>query len=542
VKRFPLVLLFLFIQPAAWAASAPTSRPAPLSPNAFSVLAHADDRQIWLGQVNQYSGIPGALNTAIYYRQIGQDQHWQLLTRVQARVIEMSSQGSTAGLLMEDGSWSLLYTDGTLVTAGPLPSPARMVALAGGRNTWWAVGEVVGGISGVPTTSRAGATTGPSTRKSAAAVPQPQSRPADVRLVLFKLNGNDWDAISELPGQLPEVSHLSLVLADDTPYLADLDRNGALQVRYLENNRWVTDLHLEDAEPVTTFALLNDQPPVRLWVDRPTGDDQVFTIGSKAKPIGITSISGSAPGGRTMVMFAGKLRMFARAQEKLVEQDYAVETGKIELQEQPVPLPGPSPLLDLQSFQAIVVIASFVAIVFGWYRRQMEYGEAMPQPELSTLAPLGRRFLAGLIDASPVVLTVIFTAVRDANTSGMPAQQQELVLWLAYWAAGLFYILYTTLVESLAGRSLGKILLGLRVVGLDGKPATPTALIVRNVLRIFDVGCFFVPVMIVGMSSLRQRPGDAAAGTVVVRGEQGLPEEEKESKSGEASDSKSQSK
>ena len=67
----------------------------------------------------------------------------------------------------------------------------------------------------------------------------------------------------------------------------------------------------------------------------------------------------------------------------------------------------------------------------------------------------------------------------------------------------LVYVLHTTIVETLTGRTLGKHLLGLRVVGLDGKPASRYALMVRNVLRLIDAGLGFAPLVVVFFSPLR---------------------------------------
>jgi uncharacterized RDD family membrane protein YckC len=78
------------------------------------------------------------------------------------------------------------------------------------------------------------------------------------------------------------------------------------------------------------------------------------------------------------------------------------------------------------------------------------------------------------------------------------------------------YILWTTLLELIAGRSLGKLLTGLRVVGLDGKPAPVTARLTRNLLRIIDIPV--MPLALILFSPLRQRAGDLAAGTIVVQG------------------------
>ena len=57
----------------------------------------------------------------------------------------------------------------------------------------------------------------------------------------------------------------------------------------------------------------------------------------------------------------------------------------------------------------------------------------------------------------------------------------------------------------------------IQVVGLDGEPAKRSALLIRNLLRVIDLGLGFVPLIVVLVSPLRQRTGDVAAGTLVVQ-------------------------
>lgn len=504
-----------------------STRPALPKPN---VLAHGDDKQFWVGQVGQIEGIPGSLHTTIYYRLLGQDHKWQMLARIPARVVSLSSQGSTAGVLLEGGSWSLLYTDGTVVTAWPLPGSARMLALAGGRNNWWAVGEVTGGLpAALAATRPAGSQPAAATQVSPTAAAQTTPQPAG-RLVLFELNGNDWVPIAQIPGEAPDVWHVSLEIIDETPYIADLDQDGAVQVGHMEKNQWVQDLRVPDGQQIVTFRLLNGAMPPRLWVQQQSGPDLLYVVSAqKAPPLKLNPLP--ATGGRTLALFAGKLRMIADVQDKLKEQDFSIDTGAPDGEPSDLPLPNPAPLMDLQTFQTIVVIAAVVAIIFGWYRQQTVTQGVAPNLEGLTPAPWGRRLVAGLIDAAPFVLAVLFIAVRSRTSP-----QRELILWLAYWAAGLFYVLYMTLMEALAGRSLGKIVMGLRIVALDGKPPAQAALVVRNVLRLLDVGVFFVSVLLTPLFPLRQRPGDMAAGTLVVLANGGPRETEETQETRDAAD------
>ena len=83
---------------------------------------------------------------------------------------------------------------------------------------------------------------------------------------------------------------------------------------------------------------------------------------------------------------------------------------------------------------------------------------------------------------------------------------------------GLLAILYYIVMEATQGATLGKMALGLRVVKTNGSPISWSESIIRNLLRIID-GLFFylVGAILIWNSPLRQRLGDRAANTVVVR-------------------------
>jgi uncharacterized RDD family membrane protein YckC len=69
-----------------------------------------------------------------------------------------------------------------------------------------------------------------------------------------------------------------------------------------------------------------------------------------------------------------------------------------------------------------------------------------------------------------------------------------------------------------AGRTPGKRLLGLRVVRADGGPVGLGESLVRNLLRAVELPLGYAPgVLAVALSPRRQRLGDLAAGTLVVR-------------------------
>ncbi len=79
-------------------------------------------------------------------------------------------------------------------------------------------------------------------------------------------------------------------------------------------------------------------------------------------------------------------------------------------------------------------------------------------------------------------------------------------------------VLYFVLAEGMFGATIGKRVLGLRVVGLDGRrPGLPAAL-VRNLLRFVDAlpALNILGVILILTSAERARFGDRAARTRVI--------------------------
>jgi uncharacterized RDD family membrane protein YckC len=95
-------------------------------------------------------------------------------------------------------------------------------------------------------------------------------------------------------------------------------------------------------------------------------------------------------------------------------------------------------------------------------------------------------------------------------TDSIPLSQ---LAWIG--ALIMLYPIHTAVAEALTGKSLGKVLCGLRVVDIAGDEPTTTAILLRNLVRILDLMLLF-PLVFILISPLRQRIGDMAAGTVVV--------------------------
>lgn len=100
----------------------------------------------------------------------------------------------------------------------------------------------------------------------------------------------------------------------------------------------------------------------------------------------------------------------------------------------------------------------------------------------------------------------------DTDLEGTPGTV-GLFLWLGL-AIG-----YHTILEWRFGKTIGKYLVGIRVIADDGSPVSLRASSTRNVLRIVDWLPAFYAVAIVAIlvSKRRGRLGDRLGGTAVVR-------------------------
>ncbi len=133
-----------------------------------------------------------------------------------------------------------------------------------------------------------------------------------------------------------------------------------------------------------------------------------------------------------------------------------------------------------------------------------------------TLAGLGSRFLAGLVDVAIRVI-VLGAVLAILEVAGAPS-----TVVLIVFVVGAFLALfgYDIAFEVwAAGRTPGKRWNGLRVLMANGQSVTFSASAVRNLMRVIDI---WATAMVVGSVSIivtprNQRLGDLAGGTIVVR-------------------------
>ena len=133
-------------------------------------------------------------------------------------------------------------------------------------------------------------------------------------------------------------------------------------------------------------------------------------------------------------------------------------------------------------------------------------------------ASLGARIVSGLID---VVVTMILLVAAIFVFVVAALQADDALLWAAFIATMIVvFIVYPSTVETLTrGKSLGKLVMGLRAVRDDAGPITFQHAFVRALVGFVEIYMFTgVPAFFSALISPRgKRLGDYAAGTYVVR-------------------------
>lgn len=162
------------------------------------------------------------------------------------------------------------------------------------------------------------------------------------------------------------------------------------------------------------------------------------------------------------------------------------------------------------------------------------YAPASPyQPAYAAPPPyqgVAIRFVAILIDTiiiaiisgivtfslqTPIVTVTVLEGIPSVVTAPNPLS------WLAGGISMLIFLLYYILLEGAYGQTVGKMAVKIKVVRDDGTNIEYADAAVRNILRIIDLIPFFIPYLLgaicVWTSDMKQRVGDRAASTVVVR-------------------------
>ncbi len=134
-----------------------------------------------------------------------------------------------------------------------------------------------------------------------------------------------------------------------------------------------------------------------------------------------------------------------------------------------------------------------------------------------TIVSIGERIVAFFIDLFILYLySILVNLVGDAIGYVYDDRWTQRGLVALIFLPAMFYTLLMHIIFN--GRTVGKMLLKMRVVKVDGSPVHWSNYLVRWMLRLVDIWLFVgsIGLLTILFSEKRQRLGDAAAGTVVI--------------------------
>jgi uncharacterized RDD family membrane protein YckC len=139
-----------------------------------------------------------------------------------------------------------------------------------------------------------------------------------------------------------------------------------------------------------------------------------------------------------------------------------------------------------------------------------------------SLAGLGSRFLAALVDSTLIVLAQVIILIPTFYFIARSEPDDRAMTWIVSLLSLLGFVFfwgyYIAFELTWNGQSPGKRMVGIRVIRRDGTPVTLTEVLIRNLVRAVDfLPAFYgIGTVIMFADSLARRLGDMAAGTLVV--------------------------
>jgi uncharacterized RDD family membrane protein YckC len=526
---FPLLMLLALMLPSMGRAAAPA--PASVSPQNFrDLLALGTDQLYWSADVvpviNRHET---AAQTIVRVRSAG-EALWKEVGAVAAPVSGLAHRGSELLLVLDDGQW-MIASDSGVRSGLPAPGGAEVLALAGDGDDIWAVAAAPAGRMITPTTApatRSNAATEPASTTAAAPSTAPAFPPHDVGL--FLLRRGNWEEQDLLPRAVRrnDIRAISLAMLDRRLMLAVASRDLSVRVYTRDANGWDDGVELAFVAERGEIRLMSIDARPALWVvDGATTPGSLFIRNDRWDgPIKLhRSPKLDAFDTFALTVALGRLRLIASdGKGRLAEQLYNADGTLAGQATEAQTIPREQDQRLNNALQVLVMVI-LLAWMLGSMRQRPAVNEALRHIEQLQLAPLGRRFVGGLIDFVPLVVALVI-ADQILRRSGQPVAARLTITSpeFAWLAAGVgLYLLLTTVLELTLGRSLGKLVAGTRVASLDGSRPAAAAVLLRNLLRLIDILLLLFPLSFIFFSPLRQRVGDMAAGTIVVMKDAPMP-------------------
>jgi uncharacterized RDD family membrane protein YckC len=444
------------------------------------VRAYSAGEMLWIARSRT---VADQVHSEILSHRLLNDSSFRGIADLSGRIVSLTNRSTDAVALLDSGQWIVVWNGGSSMGASP-PDNVKLIALAGGVDVMWGIASSAGSSPG-----------------------------------LYRWRDGQWERLSDAPAGTT-ASATSLNLIGDKPVLAFRSNPTTIEVQSFDPAakpdaaRWQSVAAVRVPQSTVDFVLLyRDQAPL-LWSADASGAGQINFPGTNRAAV---SLSWNGPDdardGRAIAATSSDLRLIMQRGSRLYQQSFDLNGNSLG---KAIELPV-APEESTPDWYSTMVVALLVMALLTMGRRQGQLPVAVLKSTGVRLAPLSRRFAAGMIDAMPVLLTTAFIITRitmngTLNEESLAQNQYRYPMW----GSVVFYILYTTLSEVYRGCTLGKWLFGLRVVSIDTSPPKTGAIITRNIMRIADVTVGFLTLGLIFLTPLRQRIGDLAARTMVV--------------------------
>jgi uncharacterized RDD family membrane protein YckC len=173
------------------------------------------------------------------------------------------------------------------------------------------------------------------------------------------------------------------------------------------------------------------------------------------------------------------------------------------------------------AYAPILLFTCAVALIFLGISMFRERGRVMTPGARSAegrpYADVLERSMAQVLDTLIVVPPALAVLSEFMSATAEASEPFDLGFWTVAAAAFAAKAAYHALMESTLGWTLGKKILGLKVLQADGSRATLVGALMRNLVRLPDADVGLPAILVMANTRHRQRLGDLLAGTIVVR-------------------------
>jgi len=253
----------------------------------------------------------------------------------------------------------------------------------------------------------------------------------------------------------------------------------------------------------------------RLWLVLPDGAGELATVRFDEHPVAAVALAGHDGGawlvGRAVGGDAGDAYVLAAVTLR----------GEVAVPPTPAVVEPPTPPSRVVTYVQVALMVVLSGLLIFVFARRGPSTQRLALEEGRSLASLGRRALAGLVDLAPPVLAVsaVYGVGLETLSPVSLLTQEQAPSWDAvepsFMAIALF-VAHTTLTELTTRQTLGKAMTRLQVASVDGKPPTPWQVLARNVLKAAELIAYLL-LLLPLISPFRQRLGDLVARTVVTQ-------------------------